>query len=119
MSDIALPYGLILSNGTGETHVLVPEHDDDTRLRAAHVISGHVGGDLLEAPKTAAWLAEQAEPATLRRHTQQPGDDCMCEDDSWWCHDGDGETGKFWVFRYTDITTAELRGITEQAGEDE
>lgn len=87
--------------------VRVPKHDAASLYEAVRVLvaSGETG-DASAAPEAFAWLVSRAEPWTFRQHIEQDPWDvgCQCEDEDWFCPDGDGPPEPYYTFEQADVS---------------
>lgn len=82
--------------------IKVPEHSDESRVRAATALLSALEG--IDAPAAIHMLAAKGRKYTFSEHTKDPEDvGCECEDENWWCESGDGETAAFWWFDFSDV----------------
>lgn len=92
--------------------ILVPEHSDETRMRAAQALADQffdpAAGHLVVP--AVQQLASKAQAVTFTQHAVEPTDDdgCGCEAKGWWCESpsNGGETRDFWHFEWDDIEDA-------------
>lgn len=115
----------VISNPDGDCSesVLVPEHNDATRTRAARVIVQNHAEPWDETTEAAAveMLAATATAVSFTQHTSEPTDEqgCGCEGVGWWCESpgNGGVTRDFWNFEWDDIEDA--RELAESLPENE
>jgi len=91
--------------------VRVDEHTDATNLAACRWLYERIlCGDPDEVPEVVTALVSEAASVTLSKHVNKQPEDvgCFCEDEGWWCQDGDGPSERFWQFDRT---------ITDNAGD--
>jgi hypothetical protein len=104
----------IISDPEGDySHsVLVPEHSDETRQRAAKVLVQHDAEPWDENTEAEAidMLAAEAIAVSFTQHASEPTDEqgCGCEAVGWWCESpgNGGATRDFWSFDWGDIEDA-------------
>ncbi len=99
--------------------VRVPEFTDQTRMLAAKAIAESiVGGGADETPVSTAWLAGKATSVRLSKHVDKQPEDvgCYCDDEGWWCEEGDSPRVDFWQFSRSDLSEYERRGEAELDG---
>ena len=82
--------------------IAVPEHTDETRQLAAESLLTAAEG--IEDADATRQLAKLARKSVLFQHTSDPeAIGCSCEDEGWWCPEGDGASGLFWWFESADL----------------
>lgn len=82
--------------------VKVPEHTDETRRLAAESILTAAEG--IEDEQATTELAALAHKSLLFQHTGDPDEvGCSCEEEGWWCPEGDGVGASFWWFESSDV----------------
>lgn len=94
--------------------IAVPEHTDETRRLAAETLLTAAEG--IEDAEATQQLAELARKSVLFQHTGDPEEiGCSCEEEGWWCPEGDGASALFWWFGSGDVAkvvdAAHKRGV--------
>lgn len=101
---------------TSDAYYSVPvdEHTDTTKVAAARWLLVHLDGDPDESPEAVATLVAEASPATLSKHVKKQPEEvgCFCEDEGWWCQDGDGPLADFWQFDRTIADNASEEAVS-------
>lgn len=94
--------------------VAVPEHTEETRRLAAESLLTVAEG--VEDAEATQQLAGLARKEVFHQHAGDPEEiGCSCEDEGWWCAEGDGEQRLFWWFDSGDVAkvadAAHKRGV--------